>query len=348
MGSMIWLVMMAVFLLPVIIRLISENRRGKPGGSEPKEKKTRIFDEVSEKMKSKVKKITIGLIIAAAAVVVFIMCIYAQDAGEVAVIRNLGGSLGGSTSEAGFHPKAPWQSIIKYDTRNNVVTFYGNNTGYKYNGGSAEGPEVTINDSSGATANIDIQVNYSLQPKYAEDLYRDYGTQESFVKAVVAIDSRSVPREVAGRFSTLQILTARSEISDAIQEALTEKWDKYGLIVEDVSVQDVRYSDSIISAYAEAQAAEIAKQKARNEQETAKVQAETKKVTAEVDAETKRIQAEAEANANRIVNESLTDNVIKQHYIEALQSIGEKGNLVVVPEGSQPIVGTVNGVASGQ
>ena len=57
MGSMIWLVMMAVFLLPVIIRLISENRRGKPGGSEPQEKKTRIFDEVSEKTKSKGKKI---------------------------------------------------------------------------------------------------------------------------------------------------------------------------------------------------------------------------------------------------------------------------------------------------
>ena len=345
MGSIMWIVMMAVFLLPVIIRLITENRRGKPSGDEPKEKKTRIFDEVSAKMKSKAKKITIAAIIAAAAIVLFIMCLYAQDAGEVAVIRNLGGSLGGSTSEAGFHAKAPWQSIIKYDTRNNVITFYGNNTNYTYNGGSAEGPEVAINDSSGATANIDIQVNYSLEPRYAEDLYRDYGTQESFVRAVVAIDSRSVPREVAGRFTTLQILTTRSEISDAIQEALSEKWDKYGLIVEDVSVQDVRYPDSITNAYADAQAAEIAKQKARNEQETAKVQAETKKVTAEVDAETKKIQAEAEANANRIVNESLTDNVIKQHYIEALQSIGEKGNLVVVPEGSQPIVGNLNGVA---
>ena len=74
MGSIMWLVMMAVFLLPVIIRLITENRRGKPSGGEPKEKKTRIFDEVSAKMKSKAKKITIGVIIAAAAVVIFVMC----------------------------------------------------------------------------------------------------------------------------------------------------------------------------------------------------------------------------------------------------------------------------------
>lgn len=40
------------------------------------------------------------------------------------------------------------------------------------------------------------------------------------------------------------------------------------------------------------------------------------------------------------VQESLTPEVIQQHYIDALTSIGQSGNLVVVPEGSQPIVGT--------
>ena len=291
-------------------------------------------------MSKRVRNIVIGVVIAAAALIVLASCLYTQDAGEVAVIRNLGGSIAGSTADAGFHGKAPWQSVIKYDTRNNVITFYGSGRDYTYSGGSAEGPQVTINDSSGATADIDIQVNYSLEPKYAENLYRDYGTQESFVKAIAAIDTRSIPREVAGKFSTIQILTSRSGISDAIQEALAKKWDKYGLIVEDVSVQDVRYPDSITNGYAEAQAAEIARQKAQNEQETARVQAETKKVTAQVDAETKQIEAQAEADANAKLNASLTENVLRQHYIDALQEIGKNGNLVVVPEGSQPIVGT--------
>ena len=39
--------------------------------------------------------------------------------------------------------------------------------------------------------------------------------------------------------------------------------------------------------------------------------------------------------------ESLSPEVISQHYIEALEAIGEKGNLVVVPEGATPIVGNV-------
>ena len=50
--------------------------------------------------------ILVGAVIAASA------CLYTQDTGEVCVIRNLGGSLAGSTSEAGFHAKAPWQDVV--------------------------------------------------------------------------------------------------------------------------------------------------------------------------------------------------------------------------------------------
>lgn len=87
-----------------------------------------------------------------------------------------------------------------------------------------------------------------------------------------------------------------------------------------------------IKRYNEAErekAAEVAKQKAQNEQETAKVEAETKK-----------IEAQGEADANAVLANSLNDQVLQQHYIDALKSIGKDGNLVVVPEGSQPIVGT--------
>lgn len=263
---------------------------------------------------------------------------YLQDVGEVVVIKSWTGKIYGSTSDEGFHFKAPWTKKIKYDVRNNVITFYGKDTKYRYDDGTANGPRVTVNDKSGATANMDIQINYSLDPKVAVTLYADYGTQETFTKNVAAIDCRSIPREVCGQFTTIQMLTSRGDIANAIQEALVEKWEKYGLIVEDVSVQEIKYSKAITQSYADAQAAEIAKQKALNKQETAKVNAETKKIEAEVNAETKRINAEAEANANSIINNSLTENVIRQNYIDALREIGKNGNLVVVPEGSTPMV----------
>lgn len=257
-------------------------------------------------------------------------CIYTQDTGEVCVIRNLGGSLAGSTSEAGFHIKTPWQDVVTYDVRNNLINFYGD-TDYKVDGGSYDGKQVSINDKSGASANIDIQVNYSLKADAALSLYSEYGTQESFVEKYISNDVRAVTREVSGKFDTVTMLTDRSKFTKAVQDALTKKWSKIGLTVEQVSVQDVRYPKSITDSYSQAQAAEVAKQKAQNEQETAKVQAETKK-----------IEAQGEADANAVLAQSLNDQVLQQHYIEALKDVGKEGNLVVVPNGSTPMINAGN------
>ena len=219
----------------------------------------------------------------------------------------MGGSIAGYSADAGFHGKLPWQSTMQYDTRNNVISYVAKGE-EDYDGGSARGPQVTVNDKNGAQADIDIQVNYSLDPKYAMDLYKDYGKQTTFVKSVAAVDVRSVPREVSGQFDTIQLLTDRSKYTAAIQKALTAKWK------------------SITSKYAEAQAAEIDKQKALNEQEVEKTKAETK-----------RIKAQGEADANAVLNESLTDNVLKQHYIDALSNADQ---LVVVPDGADTLVQT--------
>ena len=86
-----------------------------------------------------------------------------------------------------------------------------------------------------------------------------------------------------------------------------------------------------MNKYSEAQQAEIAKQTAYNNQEVARVNAETAV-----------IEAQGKADANATLNASLTDAVLQQQYIDALKSAADNGSLIVVPEGSQPIVGTTN------
>ena len=281
-----------------------------------------------EEQEKAIRKGIISAILVVIAVGLILRSIYGQDAGEVVVLRNLGGDLAGFTEEAGFHIKAPWQSAIRYDVRNNLINLY-RDAEYSYDGGAAEGACVTINDKGGASADIDLQVVYSLDADAAMQLYIDYGTQSHFTETVIQNDVRATAREVAGKYDTITMLTNRGEFTKGIREALSKKWDAIGLDVEQVSVQDVRYDKTITDRYAEAQAAEVAKAKALNDQETAKVQAETK-----------RIEAEGEAAANKVLSESLTPEVVQQHYIDALISIGKNGNLVVVPDGSQPIVQT--------
>ena len=244
-------------------------------------------------------------------------CIYSQDAGDVVVLRSISGAVDGMSKDAGFHFKAPWQETVVYDQRNNVISFIADGE-EDYTGGSANGPQVTVNDAGGASADVDIQVNYSLNPDYAMDLYRDYGSQETFVRSVVAVDVRTIPRQESGAFDTLTMLNNRGEFAKAVEEALTTKWADMGLIIEQVSIQDVRYDSAIEEKYNQAQEAEVAKQQALNEQETAKVQAETQ-----------RIEAQGEADANSILQQSLTDEVLMQHYIDKL---GES-EFIVVPQG---------------
>ena len=205
-----------------------------------------------------------------AAIIFVFTCVYPQDIGETVVLVNWGGSIAGHSEEAGFHVKAPWTKAITYDTRNNLINMYGD-TEYKYDGGSAQGSKVTINDASGAKASIDIQVNYSLDPSTAEYLYSEYGDQTTFTQNYVSQDVRSVAREQAGKFDTITLLTDRAQYTNAIEKALSEKWKKIGLTVEQVTVQDISYPKSITDAYAKAQEAEVEKQTKLNEQESAKL-----------------------------------------------------------------------------
>ena len=268
-----------------------------------------------------------GIVTIFAAIIFVFTCIYPQDIGETVVLVNWGGSIAGHSEEAGFHIKAPWTKAITYDTRNNLINMYGD-TEYTYDGGSATGKEVTINDASGAKANIDIQVNYSLDPSTAEYLYSEYGTQTIFTQNYVSQDVRSVAREQAGKFDTITLLTDRAQYTNAIEKALSEKWKKIGLTVEQVTVQDISYPKSITDAYAKAQEAEVEKQTAMNKQEVARVEAETKAV-----------KAEGEKKANEILSQSLTNEVLQQQYINALNEAANQGSLIVVPSDSMPMIG---------
>lgn len=257
------------------------------------------------------------------ALILGVFCIYGQDVGEVCILRNWGGQLAGTTEEAGFHLKAPWQSIIRYDIRNNIVNLY-RNSEYEYDNGTATGAEVTLYDKSGAQANVDVQVIYSLDADAAIDLYTDYQKQENFVQIVAVNNVRDAARNCSGKFTTLEMLTNREKFAQAIFDKLSPEWKALGLHVTEVNVQDIRYSDEIVEAYNAAQKTEISKQNAVNEQEAEKVKIETQ-----------ILKAQGEAKANEIRSKSLTSEILQQEYIEALKN-GQ--TIYVVPEGGSTVV----------
>jgi regulator of protease activity HflC (stomatin/prohibitin superfamily) len=254
---------------------------------------------------------------------------FRQDVGQANVLRDWTGNIVGTETQSGLHPKAPWVDTVTFDVRNQRAVFVSEQEpGQGDNiGGAPDGPQITVQDAEGVTANIDIAIRYSLDPAAVSEIYSAYYNEENLRTRLIFNDIRSVVRSVPGRFDTLEMLTNRNAVQDAIFEALEARWADDGIIVEDVALQEIRYGEQVTGAYAAAQEAQINVQTEQAKLEAAKVSAQQKVV-----------QAQAEADANAILAASLTPAILQQRYLDTLKELAAAGNLVVVPEGFNGLV----------
>ena len=272
--------------------------------------------------------VAVGLFLVGAIFLAF-TSFFRQDVGQANVLRDWTGQIVGYETQAGLHWKAPWVDTVTFDVRNQRAVFVteqefgeGDNIG-----GAPDGPQITVQDAEGVTANLDIAIRYSLDPDSVIEIYSNYFNEENLRTRLIFNDIRSVVRSVPGRFSTIEMLTDRDAVQQAIFEALERRWEDDGIIVEDVALQEIRYGEQVTAAFAAAQEAAIQVQTEQNRLEAAKVSAQQKIV-----------QAQAEAEANAILNASLTDAILQQRYLDTLRELAAAGNLVIVPEGFSGLV----------
>jgi regulator of protease activity HflC (stomatin/prohibitin superfamily) len=252
---------------------------------------------------------------------------YAQDTGDASVVVSWTGDILGQETAPGLHVKAPWSTVKTFSVRNQQVVFTGDRGDTDYTGGSALGPEITVQDADGVTSDIDIAVRYSIRPDQVTTIYKQFRDETNFVSQFVTQDIRSTVRDAPNAFSTLDLITKRADVNTAIQEALTKRWEGTGVTVDSVSLQQITPPKSVTAAYAAAQNAQIKVSTEKNLLEAAQVSAQQQVV-----------EAEAKAKANDSLNKSLTTNVLKQNYIDTLAKLAQSGNVVVVPEGFGGIV----------
>lgn len=242
---------------------------------------------------------------------------YTQDVGEARILRDWTGNLvGDPVTSSGGHWKEPWVDTVEFDIRNQPAIFIGDGKD-SYNGQQPNGPQITFQDKEGVTGNMDLVVIYSIDPNSITDIYKQYLNQDNFRTRLIEQTVRSVPRDVASKFGTLDMFTNRGEVAAEIQQELEDSWKGAGVIVESVSLQEIRYSDDVKARFDQAQQARI-------DVETSKANLEKSKV----DAQQKVVQAQAEADANNILAKSLTPQILQQRYIDMLS----KAQTIIVPQ----------------
>jgi regulator of protease activity HflC (stomatin/prohibitin superfamily) len=278
---------------------------------------------------SRIARWLAGALFALALIFTLFSSFFRQDVGQANVLRDWTGNIVGTETASGLHPKFPWVDTVTFDVRNQRAVFVSEQQAGEGDniGGSPDGPQITVQDAEGVTANIDIAIRYSLDPAAVSAIYSAYSNEDNLRARLIFNDIRSVVRSVPGQFTTIEMLTDRNSVQEDIQSALEARWKDDGIIVEDVALQEIRYGEQVTGAYAAAQEAQI------------NVQTEQAKLEAsKVSAQQKVVQAQAEADANAILNASLTSSILQQRYLDTLAKLAEAGNLVVVPQGFNGLV----------
>jgi len=179
--------------------------------------------------------------IAAVVLLLFIgiNCFTILNPGQAGVISVLGKARDGVLLE-GIHFKPPLISIVDiYDL-----------TVQKF-----EVPaQSSTKDLQDLTARFAI--NFRLDPLGVVEIRRTQGTLANIVSKIIAPQTQESFKIAAARRTVEEAITKRNELKQDFDEALSQRLDKYGILVLDTSVVDLDFSPEFAKAVEEKQIAE--------------------------------------------------------------------------------------------
>lgn len=171
-------------------------------------------------------------------------------------------------------------------------------------------------DAQPLTASIEYQ--YALNPAFAEDVAREYGSYEILeTKLGNVIEEKA--KIVFAHYSAMPLLENRSNLSTEVAEEVKTIEDLFHVTFTSVVVKDIDFSNAFEASVEAKMTAEQAALKAEQDKKTAIIQAEQKKEVAAIAAEAAIAQAKGEAEALEITRQALQnmpDTWIQQLYLE--------------------------------
>lgn len=166
-------------------------------------------------------------------------------------------------------------------------------------------------------------INFRLDPTEVVDIRRTQGTLENLVSKIVAPQTQESFKIAAARRTVEEAITQRAELKRDFDEALTNRLQKYGILVLDTSVVDLTFSPEFAKAVEDKQ---IAEQRARRAVYIAQ--------EAEQEAQAEINRAKGRAEAQRLLAETLKAQggqlVLQKEAIEAWQQGGAQMPKVLV------------------
>ena len=253
----------------------------------------------------------LAVIVTVALIISFIIVPFSMhtiDATEVAVVKHLGKIK--TVRDAGtYYDFWMTNKYVKYDTKVQEVEI-------KEMAYSSDAQQMTLA----------IKFQYQIMPDKVKNITTQYGKLTALEARIQPIVIEKV-KSMLSKHTAMNIIANRSSLSpDAEELVKTALGDEYYINVISVSLINIDFSDQFETAVEEKMIAEQKQLKAEYENST-------KIAQAEAEAKAKLISAQAEAEANRLLENSLTDKILQEMYLDKwdgkLPSVMSDGNMIM-------------------
>lgn len=299
----------------------------------------------------------VGSIVTAVIIVICLFvgfsCAKKVPAGYVGIVYSMNGGISDEVLTQGWHIVSPTKEVTLYSIGIEQSYLTAGEDGDSKGDDSFEVPS-----SDGKGLNVDLTFTYRYDVNQVTDLFTRFKGQsgkevrDSFIKPNII----SWTKEVTAKYPVTDILgDERANLNIAVSDYIRDKFEPYGIIIENVSLIDINADDETrasvqrkVNAQQELELAQIEQKtanvqaqkdkevaliEAEKEKEVAEINAEKAKIKAEGDAEATKIKAEAEAEANSKIAKSLTPELIEKEKIDKWN-----GSVPVVDGSSTPII----------
>ncbi|MDZ8067659.1 MAG: SPFH domain-containing protein [Nostoc sp. DedQUE08] len=231
--------------------------------------------------------------------------------GNVGVV-NFFGDVSETTLNPGVHLLNPFSKVLNFSTRLKDIK-----------------ENVDATSQEGLSLNLDVSLQYKLDPQKAATVYKTIGTDET---QLVISRFRSTVRAITANYPANAIYsTKRQEIAQKIDQQLTQELPALGFIVEEALLRNIKMPDTLQAAI---------QNKLKTEQENQQMKFVLEKERQE--AERKLIEARGIADSQKIISGGLSNQVLQLRAIEATEKLAQSNNskLVIIgsEKGSVPIM----------
>jgi regulator of protease activity HflC (stomatin/prohibitin superfamily) len=221
-------------------------------------------------------------------------------------IREYFGKVPDEPLQPGFHVTRFFEHVHPVDVRTQRNT-------YKMEAFSSDIQQVIVT----------VAVNSNISSESAGTLYKTVGM--NYLTTLMEPRLLENVKVVISQYTAESLIAQREALSKQVLELMQQDLKSYGIVISNISVENIDFTDAFEYSVEAKQVATQEKQRAKTIQEqqtmeaqqaaerqkiAAQAEAEVAKTKADAEAYAVRAKAEAEAEANKKINESLTRDLI--------------------------------------